>query len=185
MQDQEIVDLYWQRDPKAVEETENKYGSYCLTVAQRICRIREDAEECVNDTWLSAWNAMPDKRPERLSPFLGRICRNHALDLLQARGRLKRGGGETALALEELENVAAGTGSGERIVEARELEAAVRLFVSAMKTEERRVFLARYFYLVPIAEIASRCGCRESRIKSMLFRSRKRLAAYLKKEGLL
>ena len=185
MQDKGIVALYWQRDPQAIEETDSKYGSYCRAIALRICQNREDAEECVNDTWLSAWNAMPDKKPERLSSFLARICRNHALDLVEAKGRLKRGGGECALALEELENCAAGSGSAEQIVEARELEAAIRRFVSAMKTEERRVFLARYFYLVPIAEIARRCGCRESRIKSMLYRSREKLAAYLKKEGFL
>ena len=169
MQDKGIVALYWQRDPQAIEETDSKYGSYCRAIALRICQNREDAEECVNDTWLSAWNAMPDKKPERLSSFLARICRNHALDLVEAKGRLKRGGGECALALEELENCAAGSGSAEQI------------FVSAMKTEERRVFLARYFYLVPIAEIARRCGCRESRIKSMLYRSREKLAAYLKR----
>ena len=126
MEDAAIVGLYWQRDPRAIEETDRKYGGYCRAIAQRICQSRDDGEECVNDTWLSAWNAMPDKRPDRLSPFLGRIVRNHALHRVEAAGRLKRGGGETALCLEELADCVAGTGSAEALLEQKELAAVIR-----------------------------------------------------------
>ena len=185
MRDAEIVALYWQRDPQAIEETDSKYGSYCRAIALRICQNREDAEECVNDTWLSAWNAMPDKRPDRLSPFLGRISRNHALDHVEKRGRQKRGGGELELALAELENCVYRNTSAETALEEKELEAAVRRFLSSLPDTERRVFLARYFYVLPVAEIAKSCGCGESRIKSMLFRIRRRLRGALEKEGYL
>lgn len=93
MEDTDIVELYWQRSGQAIAATDEKYGPYCRSIAYRICRCREDADECVSDTWLSAWNAMPDKRPERLAPFLGRIARNHALHRVESQTRQKRGGG--------------------------------------------------------------------------------------------
>ena len=96
MDDKSIVDLYWQRSDKAIEETASKYGSYCRTIAYNILANAEDSDECVNDTYLSAWNSMPDKRPDRLSPFLAKITRNHALHKYENNHRLKRGGGETA-----------------------------------------------------------------------------------------
>ncbi|MBO6040054.1 MAG: RNA polymerase sigma factor [Oscillospiraceae bacterium] len=183
MDDEQIVNLYWQRSPQAIELTEVKYGAYCRSVALRICQNREDAEECVNDTWLSAWNAMPDKRPERLSPFLCRICRNHALDLVEKRGRQKRGGSESALALEELEECLPSEGSAETALLQKELKAAVKRFISSLPEAERRVFLARYFFLMPLGEIAKRGGFRLSKVKSMLFRTRKKLRIALEKEG--
>ena len=185
MEDTNIVDLYWQRSPQAIVETDGKYGAYCRSIAYRICRSREDADECVNDTWLSAWNAMPDKRPDRLSPFLGRIARNHALHRVESASRLKRGGGETALALEELEECVAAPGDPARQVEARELERAIDRFVAELPEEARRVFLARYWYLYPLSEIAQRLGLSESKVKSLLHRTRIRLREQLTEEGLL
>ena len=102
MEDKEIIDLYWQRSDRAIAETDRKYGRYCGTIAYNICRSREDAEECVGDTWFRAWGLMPDKRPGILSSFLGGITRSLALDRYRSQHRQKRGGGETALALEEL-----------------------------------------------------------------------------------
>ena len=93
MEDEQIVELYWQRSDQAIEETSRKYGGYCHAIARNICLSREDAEECVNDTWLRAWNRMPDQRPAVLSAFLGRITRNFAIDRVKARSRGKRGGG--------------------------------------------------------------------------------------------
>lgn len=92
MEDSQIVDLYWQRSDQAILETEVKYGSYCRKIAANILENSEDSEECVSDTWLSAWNSMPNNRPEKLLPYLGRICRNHALDILKGRNKIKRGG---------------------------------------------------------------------------------------------
>ena len=184
MEDAEIVDLYWQRSEQAIEETERKYGAYCRHIARSVCNDREDAEECVNDTWLGAWNAMPDKRPSRLSTFLGRICRNLAIHVVERRGRLKRGGGELPLALEELGECLADTQDVERDYELREFRQAIGDFVAGLSRPERQVFVARYWYLAPVAEIAERMHFSQSKVKSMLYRLRERLGRYLKEEGL-
>lgn len=184
MQDAAIVELYWQRSDRAIRETDRKYGRYCHTIAYNICRSREDAEECVNDTWLGAWNAMPDARPSVLSAFLGAITRNLALDRFRRQNRAKRGGGETALALEEMDEcVLAGT-DVEREIEGRELARAVDAFLAALPETDRRVFTARYWFLVPIREIAAKSGCSEGKIKMQLSRLRRRLRTELEEEGL-
>ena len=184
MEDSAIVDLYWQRSDRAIAETEEKYGRYCHTIAYNICANAEDAEECVNDTWLKAWNLMPDKRPAALPPFLGGITRTLALDRVRARTRIKRGGGETALALEELTDCIPGGGDPARLVEQAELEHAIGAFVAALPETERQVFVARYWYLTPVAEIARQLHCSQNRIKSMLYRTRGKLGRTLREEGL-
>lgn len=184
MEDRDIVELYWQRSDRAIAETSRKYGRYCHTVARNICGSAEDAEECVNDTWLGAWNSMPTQRPERLPAFLGRITRNLALNRVAAGKRQKRGGGEAALALEELEECIPGGADPARAVEQRELEAAVGRFTAALPREERTVFILRYWMLAPVAEIAEKLHCGPGRIKSMLFRTRKKLRQTLQEEGL-
>ena len=132
MEDKQIVDLYWQRSDLAISETNRKYGRYCHTIAYHICGADEDAEECVNDTWLRAWNLMPDQRPAVLPAFLGRITRNLAIDCIKAKNRLKRGGGEAALALDELEEcISAGT-DPEKALEEKELQTAIGQFVSEL-----------------------------------------------------
>ena len=103
MEDSSIIDLYWARQERALEETDRKYGGYCWTIAHNILRSREDTEECVNDTWLKAWHAMPPQRPAILSSFLGTITRNLSLDRFKASRTGKRGGGRVVMALEELE----------------------------------------------------------------------------------
>ena len=103
MEDEKIVDLFWQRSDRAIAETDRKYGRYCHTIAYHICGLEEDAEECVNDTWYRAWNLMPDQRPTVLSAFLGRITRSISIDRIRAKNRRRRGGGEATLALDELE----------------------------------------------------------------------------------
>ena len=103
MDDPAIVELYWQRSDRAIPETAAKYGVYCRSIACNILQNPEDAEECLNDTWLRAWNAMPDQRPAQLKPFLGRLTRWVSLDRRRREGRERRGGGDFDLALEELE----------------------------------------------------------------------------------
>ena len=163
MEDAAIVDLYWQRSDLAISETENKYGRYCRTIACNICGDESDAEECVSDTWLRAWNRMPTERPAVLSAFLGCITRSIAINKIRAKHRIKRGGGQAPLA---------------------ELEAAIGRFVAGLSGTDKQAFVLRYWYLAPVAAIAQRLGCREAKIKSSLFRSRKKLKAYLQEEGL-
>ena len=184
MEDAAIVDLYWQRSDRAIRETENKYGRYCHTIANNICRNESDAEECVNDTWLKAWNLMPDKRPALLSPFLGCITRTLALDRLRTRSRLKRGGGQAELALDELSDCLSGESDPARQVEEQELAQAVGAFVAALPDVEKRVFVARYWYLTPVEDIARRMDFSQSKVKSMLYRTRGKLGRYLREEGL-
>ena len=184
MEDREIVDLYWQRSDLAISETENKYGRYCRTIAYNICGDESDAEECVSDTWFRAWNRMPTERPAVLSAFLGCITRSIAINKIRAKHRIKRGGGQAPLALDELAECVPGGTNPEQELEARDLEAAIGRFVAGLSGTDKQAFVLRYWYLAPVAAIAQRLGCREAKIKSSLFRSRKKLKAYLQEEGL-
>ena len=184
MEDRQIVELYWQRSEQAVAETDRKYGRYCEAIAYAVCSDRQDAEECVNDTWLRAWNAMPDKRPTALGAFLGRITRNLAINLFERKNRQKRGGGQMTVALEELEDCIPGREDPQRQVELEELRQAVGRFVAELNETEKVVFTARYWYLKSVEEIAGRMGFTQSRVKSLLFRLRRRLGRYLEEEGL-
>lgn len=102
MEDRQIVELYWQKNADAISETSSKYGAYCFTIADHILNNAEDSEECVNDTWLHAWNAMPPQKPNVLRMFLAKITRNLSVNRFNARGAEKRGGGEIILVLDEL-----------------------------------------------------------------------------------
>ena len=184
MEDTRIIDLYWQRSDRAIPETDRKYGPYCHAVAYNICHDREDAEECVNDTYLRAWNSMPDERPSMLRSFLGTISRNLALDRYRSASRKKRGGGEVELALTELDECIPSPLNIERQILTRELAQAIDSFLSTLPETDRTVFVSRYWYLAPVAEIAGILGCSQGRVKMMLHRTRERLRIFLEEEGL-
>lgn len=184
MEDNAIIDLYWSRDPEAISRTHEKYGRYCRTVAENILPDRRDAEECVNDTWLRAWNAMPQDRPGLLAQYLARITRNLALNRWRAGRTEKRGGGQLPLVLEELE-ACVSSGDALQTVAAAELEEAVNAFLRRLPERERNVFLRRYWFADPTADIARRYGMREGTVRTVLFRSRQRLRTYLEEEGYL
>ena len=184
MEDEQIVDLYWQRSDLAISETNQKYGRYCHTIAYNICGTDEDAEECVNDTWLRAWNLMPDQRPGILSAFLGRITRNLAIDCIKAKHRIKRGGSEAVLALDELEECIPGGTDPEHILEQKELEKAMGRFVAELPQTEKMIFILRYWHIASIDELAEKLHFSKGKIKSSLFRTRRKLRAYLQEEGL-
>ena len=182
MQDCEIVDLYWARSENAISETDIKYGKYCRKIAMNISCSVEDSEECVNDTYLSAWDSMPEERPNLLAPFLAAIVRNHALDLYRRSHSLKRGAGETALALDELLEVA-GSSDTEDEVDAALLSEHINGFLAALDKKDRIIFVRRYFYVDPLSGIASALSMSESAVKSQLFRLRQKLREFLEKEG--
>ena len=184
MEDSKIVDLYWQRSEQAVPETAAKYGSYCRTIAYNILCDAQDAEECVNDTYLKAWNSMPTNRPSRLAPYLGKLSRWISLTRLRERNSLRRGGGEVSLVLDELTEVVDSGENVQRTVELRELSQAVRRFLAGVDETEAQVFLARCWYMASIAEIADKFGFTESKVNSMLHRTRQKLQKHLKEEGL-
>ena len=175
MEDSAIIDLYWAREERALSETDAKYGGYCRSIAHNILKNREDSEECVSDTWLHAWNAMPPQRPSILSSFLGRIRQNAE----------KRGGGSLPLALDELSECVPAPGRVEQALEARELAEAIDRFLRTLPERECSIFLRRYWYVDSVQDIAARYALRENTAKSILFRTREKLRRYLAGEGIL
>ena len=166
MEDSAIIDLYWAREERALSETDTKYGGYCRSIAHNILKNREDSEECVSDTWLHAWNAMPPQRPSILSSFLGRITRNLSFDRCRRQNAEKRGGGSLPLALDELSE-------------------AIDRFLRTLPERECSIFLRRYWYVDSVQDIAARYALRENTAKSILFRTREKLRRYLAGEGIL
>ena len=179
MDDQQIIDLYWSRSESAITETDRKYGKYCYCIACNILANNEDAEESVSDTYMAAWNSMPPKRPSILATYLGKITRHLSIDRWRARSRYKRGGGEIILALEELEECIADDQTVEKTYERKQLALAFNRFLASLPETERRVFLCRYWYLDPIPVIAGYYGFSNSKVTSMLYRTRKKLRAAL------
>ncbi len=185
MEDSQIVQLYWARSEEAIAETDAKYGRYCQSIAWNILSSREDAQECVSDTYLTAWKAMPPKRPAILSTFLGKITRRLSIDRWRSRSAAKRGGGEIILALEELEECVPGMEDVQKELERKELARIFNRFLSTLPETERNVFLCRYWYLDPIGNIAENFGFSRSKVTSMLHRTRGKLKTSLEKEGYL
>ena len=183
MDDHEIVDLYWQRDEHAIEATAAKYESYCMKISQNILSDRADSEENVNDTYLHAWQAMPPQKPAILSAFLGKIARNLALNRYKARSAQKRQGDAFALSLDELDDCAPALSSPDDEATAAELGRSISAFLRMQSEEVRNMFILRYFYCEPVEALAARFHCGESRIKTALLRTRRKLKEHLIKEG--
>lgn len=183
MDDAEIVELYWQRNERAIEETDDKYGKYCMKISQNILSDVLDSEENVNDTYMQAWSSIPPHRPDRLMAFLGKLARNLALNRYKAKHRDKRFASEYALSMDELVDCTPAMLTVEDAFGAAELGKCISAFLYRLKPDARNVFVCRYFYCDPIAEIANRFGYSESKVKSMLMRARTGLKRYLIGEG--
>ena len=184
MEDSKIIELYWSRSEQAIAETESKYGKYCHRIAFNILYSEEDAEECVNDTYLRAWEAMPPHRPQILSSFLGKITRNLSLDRYDAL-RAKKRSSNTELALDEIGECIPDAYSDMPISEEIVLKDAINGFLRALPTRTRVIFLRRYFYLCSISDIAEGLEMSESNVKVTLSRTRAKFKAYLEKEGIV
>ena len=184
MNDSQIVALFFDRDQRAIEETAAKYGSYCYCIVHNILQSKEDSEEAVSDTYLALWATIPPHRPVVLRTFLGKIARRTALKQWEKNRTQKRGGGEVALALEELSEYLSDGNTPETSIEMAELTQIMNAFLRSLPKEERQVFVSRYWYLDPIADIATRFGYTQSKVKSMLARTRMKLRATLSKEGI-
>lgn len=183
MQDAQIIQLYWDRDEQAIPATAGKYGAYCAAIAKNILCSREDAEECLNDTWLRAWNAMPPHRPECLSAFLGKIVRNLSLNRYHHNTAEKRGGGQTALVLDELAELVCDTDTVEQALDQQALTAALNAFLGALSTQKRAIFLRRYWYFDQVRDIADRFGLTQNQVSVTLSRLRAKLRVYLLERG--
>lgn len=183
MDDHIIVDLYFQRSERAISETASKYGNYCYSIAYNILSNNEDAEESVNDTYNDAWNSIPPHRPSILATFLGKITRRISIDRWRKRNAEKRGGGEIPLVLDELQDCIANATSVEEEYEKQHLSDVINTFVKSLPETEQKVFLCRYWYVDSISSISKQFGFSESKVKSMLFRTREKLRLVLIKEG--
>ena len=184
MDDSQIIDLYWQRSEDAITETDRKYGPYCRKIAMNVLRSEPDSEECVNDAYLGVWNAIPPQKPTIFSAFIGRITRNIALHRWQKNHAAKRGGGDTAVLLSELEDCLSAPGSPEDTLETRAIGSSISRFLDELPREQRIIFVRRYWYTDQIEEIAEKMGLSVSKVTSVLFRLRKKLRAHFEKEGI-
>lgn len=185
MDDGQIIDLYWARSEAAISETASKYSRYCHSIAFNILHNNEDSEECVNDTYMRAWGAMPPQRPNRLSTFLGKITRNLSLNKYEKFTAEKRGFGQVPLVLDELQDCIPSAGSVEQTIEDAALAEVFNRFLTALPTETRKIFMRRYWYLSPIREIAGDYSFSEGKVKMILFRARNDLKRILEKEGIV
>ncbi len=185
MEDNAIIGLYWNRSEQAIQETDQKYGGYCYTIAENILNCQQDSEETVSDTYMAAWKTIPPQKPLSLKTFLGRIARNLSIDRWRSQNRLKRGGGEIVLALQELSECVEGSPSAETCLDEKELHRAIYRFINELQGLEQKVFMCRYWYLEPIDTIAERFGCSKGKVTTMLYRTRKKLKAMLREEGYL
>ena len=185
VEDEKILDLYWQRSESAIKETAKKYESYCYTIAHNILQNKQDAEECLNDAFLKVWNAIPPGRPKFFRSFLGKVTRNLSLNKYKEKTVKKRGNGEADLIFSELEDCISTSNAVEREYEAGLVNQAINSFLQSIDKNNRIVFVRRYWYADSIHAIAERFTISESKVKSMLFRTRKLLKTYLENEGAL
>ena len=181
MEDGKIIELFFARDEQAIRATNEQYGKLCRYIAGRILSDRSDAEECVNDAYLTVWNTIPPTRPAYFKAFLCKITRNLALKKAETAGAQKRTAA-AMLSLEELEE-AVPDRTLSSVIGEEELGKAISAFLRKQSEDRRSVFLRRYWFFDSISEIAERCGFSESKVKSMLFHTRNKLREYLKKEG--
>ena len=183
MEDGKIIDLYWALSQQAIAESEKKYGPYCAAIARRILDREEDAEECVNDTWLRAWNAMPPQRPGILSAFFGKLTRNLSLDRWRQGRAAKRGGDQVEVALHELEECLPDRHGPDEALEAKETAALISGFLRRQSELDRALFVRRYFHLESLQSLEERFHLSTGQVKSRLHRIRGRLRRELAQEG--
>ena len=183
MEGEEILDLYFSREERAVMETDRKYGPYCFKLANSILNDPQDAEETVSDTYLKVWHSIPPKRPNILKMFLAKITRNLAFSRWRSYAAQKRGGGELELVLEELSACIAAPGSVEDDLNGRELAKTIRCFLNTLPRREQDIFLRRYFFVEESGAIAARYGMKPATVLRTLSRTREKLKKYLTQEG--
>lgn len=185
MNDEKIIELYYNRNELAIAATAERYGAYCHAVAYNILHNEEDSQESVNDTYMSAWNSIPPHKPTILKTFLGKIARRFAIDKWRKKNAEKRGGGTIEEVLDELSECVSQNGNPIEETEKILLDKTVNSFIRGLGDSEQRVFLCRYWYAESVKDIARRFGFSESKVKVMLMRTRNKLKERLEAEGLI
>lgn len=183
MEDHQIIKLFWDRDENAVTETSKKYGAYCYSIVKNMLQNKEDSDECVNDTYLNAWNALPPHKPNCFSVFLGKITRNLAFDRYHFNHAQRRGGGETAVVLDEIAEIVSDTHDVEQAVDSRELARAINEFLSELPADKRKLFVLRYWYTEKVSVVAKQLGMTENACSVQLSRIRNKLRKHLRDGG--
>ncbi|MBP5606055.1 MAG: sigma-70 family RNA polymerase sigma factor [Ruminiclostridium sp.] len=184
MEDQEIIELYFSRDEAAIAQTRVRYEGYLRRIALNILANNEDAEECINDTYLNAWNSIPPNRPARLSAYLGAIVRNLAITVFRKRNSASHAGSQYALSLDELGECVSDGETPEEQFESGLVTKAINDYLRSLRPETRIIFICRYYYGDSVSDIAGYFGAGISKIKSSLFRTRQGLREHLEKEGI-
>ena len=184
MDDKRIVELYFERSEDAISETDKKYGRYCSCIAKNILNSLEDTKEIVNDTYLKVWNTIPPNVPRSLKYYVGKICRQLALNRFESKNALKRGGRMTVI-LDELSECLGESDESGSFVDSIALRDAMNTFVGSLPTKTRNVFVRRYWYASSIEEIATQYSMKESTVTVLLLRTRNKLRVFLEKEGFI
>ncbi|MBQ8121009.1 MAG: sigma-70 family RNA polymerase sigma factor [Ruminococcus sp.] len=185
MDDESIIGLYFERDEKAVSETSQKYGALCTKIAMNVLADSSESEEVVSDTYLKAWNTIPPQKPKSLGAYLSVIARNLALDRYRKKKAAKRIDGSLVTTLDEVAQILPDSLDIEQLTEQRQIVERINAFLGRLPTCQRVIFVRRYFYLDSIKDISQRYGLTESSVTVTLTRIRKKLAAFLEKEGML
>ncbi len=183
MNDNRIIELYFERSEDAIAETDRKYGGCCRSTAYSILGNREDSEECTNDTYLKIWNNIPPNRPARLGAFIMRIVRNLAIDMYRKRERLKSGGGYGSVSYDEIVECLPSSESAESAADRQAVLTAVEDFLRKLPKDKRVMFVRRYYFCGTYAEIAADMHTTEDGVRMSLKRTREKLRGYLEKEG--
>ena len=183
MTDERIIQLFFQRKEEVIDIVSKKYGAYCYKIANNILKNQEDSEECLNDTWLEAWKSIPPAKPVYLNFYLAKIVRNISFNRYKAKHTQKRGCGEIAIVLEELEECIAGQSEVEEEYIAKELHNSINKFAYSLSKRDCNVFVRRYFFAESIQEISKRYHISENNVSVILNRCRRKLKSHLKKEG--
>lgn len=183
MEDEKIIELYWNRDERAINETELKYGAYLNKIAWNILYNWDDCSESVNDTYFKTWTTIPPQRPSVFSAFLAKITRSLSIDLLRKKTSKKRSDSQYTLSLNELSECVSDQQDTLSVFELQLLSEAINRYLSNLSKDNRLIFVGRYFFCDSIKEIAAKCGFSETKVKVQLHRCREGLKAFLEKEG--
>lgn len=185
MEDRQIISLYFERDERALKETENSYGHACRAVSLNILHNGADAEECVNDTWIRTWNSIPPQKPKSLKAYVLKIVRNISFDRWEKEHAAKRGGGQFTAVLDELSECVPSSANVEQEVSQKLLSEAISAFLKGRNRRDSSLFVRRYFFAEPVSVIAEQAGIAPNNVTSILYRLRCDLKTYLEKEGFL
>ena len=183
--DKELIRLYFDRDERAVSETQRIFGGYLYTIAHNILGSVQDAEECVNDVLMRLWNHIPPAKPENVYAYFAAVARSVASKRYQMKHAQKRGGGETALVLDELHDCCTDPDTVEQQIDSRALRETIAAFTETLKPEQQTIFIQRYYYVCPIEDIAENLGISKSKVSVTLMRTRQKLRKHLEQEGFL